>query len=228
MWFVWPILNIYFKINNVLKITVSLHCLQYESTEVSNGDLPDTSYCSDESSPSCLTLHYIHLLFSFLTVKTITTNIFSLEMNGCMLWQNFHLKDKLIFQVNSKFKVENPLVWSWSYIRDILAGKKNHGFSYHVSHISSNYFHSQLPNSRKKLQGGSLGWRIQWFCSLISAAVKERNRNKTARIAERRDEDRWDCLVMGSIRWVERAWRNKCFKEWLKTGRGNSLKRRQM
>lgn len=40
---------------------------------------------------------------------------------------------------------------------------KNHRFSHPVSHISSNYFHSQLPKSTEKLQGGSVGWRIQGF-----------------------------------------------------------------
>lgn len=195
----------------------------------------DIFYCSDEPSPSCLTLHYIHSFFSFLTVKTITNNIFSLEIKGCMLLQNFHLMNTFLFQMNSKFKVENPIsyVWSWSYIRDILAGKKDEKpqvRSSCVSHLIKLFPLTITKVNRKATRRfcGMEDSRIQWFCSPISTAMKERDRNMTARKAERRDEDRWDWLLMGSMQWVERAWRNKMFSRVVENRKGQEcLKGRQ-
>lgn len=122
----------------------------------------DTFYCSDEPSPCCLTLHYIHVLFSFLTMKTITNNTFSLKIKGSMLLQNFHLRNKCLFQVNSKFKVENPIsyVWSCSYIRDISAGKKDEKTQVLLSCISHliKLFPLAITEVNRKLQEGSGGF----------------------------------------------------------------------
>lgn len=51
-------------------------------------------------------------------------------------------------------------------LRDILVGKKDEkiiGSLNPVSSISSNCFHLQLLKSIEKLQGSSVGWRIQPF-----------------------------------------------------------------
>lgn len=90
----------------MIKITVSLHCLWYESTNISNEDLPEPPSTAQMSPLPVVQLsNYIHLFFSFLKVKAITNNMFSLEIKGCILLQNFHLTNKLLFQVNLKFKL---------------------------------------------------------------------------------------------------------------------------
>lgn len=81
-----------------------------------------------------------------------------------------------------------------------------------MSSISSNYFHLKLLKSTEKLQGRSVGWRIQPFLFPLKAAVKERWGNKTAKAAEGGDEDSG---AGHGKQWVERPWRNSCCRAWL-------------
>lgn len=48
-----------------------------------------------------------------------------------------------------------------------------------------------------------MGWRIQTFCFLVKAGMKDRGGNKTARIAEGRNGNWWDWSWEACSRWRE-------------------------